>query len=418
MKRIAAFPSIALILAIGVLGLSSCSKKSNPFTPTPLNGNLAAARTLPTWTSSTSQNLIATDQTIWVQFDQFMAKDLLEAAANVTVFDATNRVYLTNLSLTYEPETKRLNVRPAGVWPNNAALLLTVKNTVTNITGQHLDGDSDERDEGTPYDDARLKFYTGTGVGHFNLIRLVAPQVTSTAPTLSGSGSVPINQHIIVNFSAPIDVTTLGAASFELSEASGTKVTLEQLPVLVGPTATQVAFVQAGGAPLKNGTVYRFTIKPGVIKTLVDQTNLDSPLQILDLNGQGPEASEPPLYVDFLTVGAAGADATPPWVASVASGGTGHDWIAVRFSEKMATGTFTPLNVRVQGGEQIVTGRIIADDDGQGFRFTMENADRSHWYTVYVSRNVTDVAQWKLDSNHNGLGGEVDEDDYSTSVYY
>ena len=220
----------------------------------------------------------------------------------------------------------------------------------------------------------------------------------------------------------PMDTLTLTPSNFSLFEAStGNTITLE----LVNRNGFQVVLQPQGGAPLDSATQYTFRILGGSrIKAMPDTTGgaINDYLLILDTDGDGPEANEPNIDINFVTDGDTLNDAEAPTVTSWPSGLiTGPDF-SVTFSEEMDTGTFTSTNIRVYRTIDMasLTGSIVPFSDKKGFRFTLENAVPGIGYTLFISRRVTDDSpnRWKLDNDGNGVGGEVTDDFTSFFTYF
>jgi len=398
------FVTIALVLVFG------CSKSDNPFDPNKSGYNetvqenisfIAATTPAPNGQiqdADPGTSEIEGEIDIW--FQDYMNASTV-TTSNIVIRDTTNGGAIQGASLTYYPEIKKAVFR--GTFSNDAVFIVTVKSDLENQAGVKFDGNGNGSFDGSPYDDYRYKFYTGTGnVGDYDFVH---PEINGFTPGISnGVNVLPV---IIVQFTgADVDTTTLTLSNFHLVKASS------QVAVscsLLLSTHSQIIFMPKD--TIDQATEYAVTVNCANVEDTCGNVLLG-----LQDDNEGWVANIGDYSWDFITdITDTLHDGTPP---SVSSANAGTVELVVRFNDDMDLSTFTTSNIRVYNNStgQNLVGSIMNEYDGRGFRYTLENAQSGTTYRLWVSKDVKEAApgNWNLDSNGNGVGGEWD-DDYTTT---
>lgn len=395
-----------ILLLIPAILIISCPE--NPLEKFPLTNTGAA--NLPNVTQTTPNNASQlTDDdpntsgiqaTVTVVFSDFMDEATL-TASNIEIFNTSTGSQITGLEISYNATARKLYIRNPD-WPNDVAYLLILKTAIKNTYGSSLDGDADNIEDGSPYDDALTTFYTGGGAG--DLVPIVPPQITDASPPQQNNQShIPT---ITIDFSTNMDTTTLTTSTVNLLDANNNAVTINRTAV----SPTQVSFQPTDS--LNNFAKYSVDVKSSQIKANYP-SNTPSYLFILDGNKTGPEASEPDSVWYFYTEDINNND-EPPHVSNVAtiSGG-----VKITFDQRMIESSITLTTVRAFDNTGYVPGRIVFYNSGGNgyveyyfYRSTTGNID------VFVSKDVKSDDNLNLDGNNNGIGGEYDDDHWEYGV--
>jgi len=204
-----------------------------------------------------------------------------------------------------------------------------------------------------------------TGVGPNS----TAPQVLSVSPS-NGSTQVPTNGRVMIQFSEPVDVQTLGQVTL------GTAAT-GPIPVFRTATNANQTLILTPLAVLRPSTTYTVSIA-GVAD--VTGVNVISPVTTTFVTGA---------IVDF----------SPPQVISVVptDGAIGvgmNTTVEVQFNKTINAQTITSstFNVTVNGGNAIA-GTTVAAANGRSATFTpTSNLLPNTTYVIRVNTGVTDLA--------------------------
>ena len=409
MKRKALLLSVLLGLVIS-LSMYGCKKGDNPLATNPDDSNTAGARNLATVESVTPANGDSLGNLygrVEIVFSHFMEENTV-STSNITILNTATNTEVTNHSVAYDP-LHRLAFVTVPEWSDNAAFLLRVTTGATNNAGKPMDGDADNMEDGTPYDDFLTTFYTGTGWPA--LARISPPRISSHTPDTTGG--VLRNTLFTVSFAnGPMDSLTLTTANFHLTKtATGAAVSIQRL----GFTPNSVTFELPAGDLLDWGTRYTFTVDGGEVKAFPDTTGEDTYLLLLDSDGDGPEEAEPDFSWDFITVDTTGSSqGSPPRVVGV---NEQPDHLAISFGgdpdEKMEITTFTQQNIRAFDNNGYIPGTFHNDLDSLGLRYFYDRPTSGFGtVSLLVSMQVTDIDGNLLDGNGNGVGGEPGLDDY------
>lgn len=409
-----------LFISLTLFVLFGCGKKENPLTPNYGNINNAASANLPTIDSITPANGQIIDENgnstdgiqseIVVVFSDFMDASTINKT-NITLYNISDGSYDT-LTIDYDAERKTAYITTDN-FPDNEGFLFKITNGVHNLGGLPLDGNRNGKQDGAPYDNAIYTFYTGTGYTVSNKVRITPPKIDSVSP--GTTGGVPVNTPIVIYFgNGPIDTLTFTGLNLHLKENGTTAVT----DTIASFSPDSVVIMIKGVDTLKRGTMYTFTIDAYKVLAEPDtlgDTGATAYLRKLDTNGDGViSADEDSFYTwKFITQDFPGTDTVkPPHITDF--GDHGNTYYLFRFSKVMDVSTFTKKNIKVFDNDGYVPGTFRVDMDSQGVKYYY---DRKISGTAqgWVSMEVKDKYENKLDGNGNGIGGEAGKDDWPSS---
>ncbi|MEO0081716.1 MAG: Ig-like domain-containing protein [candidate division WOR-3 bacterium] len=322
------------------------------------------------------------------------------SAANVTVLNTTTGTEVTGLGLTYNADARRLLIRCED-WPQSSEFLLTLKTGgFVNRFGAPLDGNGNGRKDATPYDDFLTTFYVSGG-NPANCVPTVPPVITAAQPdTARITDPKP---RIAITFSAAMDSTTLKTGTspknIKLAPEGGNEMPLD----LLSMTPTQLVVVPRDS--LIYGRRYVVTLASSQVKADYP-TRTPEYLKTLDAGADGAQPTEPDFtwYFSVDTL-------APPLVSQVQRLPRGAG-VFVEFSALMDTSSLGLGRVRIFDNSGYVPGTV------QYFR-TPGNATRIEYYfsracgpslRVFVSHLVRNTNNTLLDSDGNGIGGELTDD--------
>jgi hypothetical protein len=412
---------VAALLILGAFTIWSCAVPDLDLVePENDAGNNAVAADPNVGTPDINQSsgqIPEEDMRFELRFDENMDGDSFVAGTTVR-FHNVNDDADVDVTVEYIDGTRTLFVNIAEDLDPDEAFLLILSGAVTNSTGTAMDGNGNGVADGTPYDDVRWRYYTGSAPPEYSDIDFSPPRVTSTSPSLGGSGNVSVTPTIRVNFNRSMDQSTLDTDNFTLEDG------ITRAEVDITQSGVGSGFVEfQPDDDLDYATVYRFTIHAEGILGEEDATG-DEYLQELDTDYDGADETDSDLFFTFLTTDDPGDDeddATPP---DVIDWGWDDEFVYVDFDDEMDLSTLTSDNVRLfQWGDWVeprgggpspcaLTGwhsfpaDIIINPSERGLRLTFDNVVYNRYYLIVVSQNVMDDAGWKLDGNDNGLGGE------------
>jgi len=332
--------------------------------------------------------------TVTITFSDYMDETTL-TTDNIEILNTTTGSKLTGFELNYNKTGRKLYIRHED-WPDDAAYLITLKTAIKNTYGSPLDGDGDNIDDGSPYDDGLTTFYTGAGSG--DLVPTDQPTITdATPPQKNNQSHLP---SITLTFSTNMDTATLTTSTINLLNSDSNSVSITRVSV----TPTQVTFQPTDS--LDNFRKYYVVVKSSQIKASYP-THTPSYLFYLDGDRDGPEADEPDSVWYFYTDDTTGHD-EPPHVtdAQKITGG-----VKITLDQRMDGSTITATTVRVYDETGYIPGRIVTYNDGNnGYIEYYFLRGATGKLDVFVSREATSEDGLKLDSNNNGIGGEFDDD--------
>lgn len=321
-------------------------------------------------------------------------------AANVEVLNTTTSALVANLTLDYNAAARKLFIRNQS-WAANSAYLVTLKTSgIRDLQGNPLDGNANQRDDSTPYDNFLTTFYT-SGSGPADCITTVPPRIASIAPD---TGLIDTAfPDIFVSFTQGMDTVGLvNPANLTLASAAGVAQALT-----VSQVNPFVLMVRPAGR-LAFGQVYTVTLKSSALKA-VPPPNVPAYLAGLDADANGAQAHEPDFKWYFLV------DSIPPPEVDSAVWADNH--IQVDFTELMDTSSLNTGTVQVFDSTGYVPGSLHTS-------VTFEGVTRVDYYfarpenfplRVLISHTVRSIHNVLLDSNGNGVGGET-ADDYQETI--
>ncbi len=386
-----------LIISASILLILGCGKKENPFEPNtdaPIGTAMANFGKVASVVPGNNQQLPGNE--IKIFFEDYMDASTINNT-NITVYDALARANVT-ITVTYNADAKLAII--AGSFTNDTKFLITVKADVKTVSGNPLDGNDNDKSEGTPYDDYLSLCWKGTGSAVF--VRTTPPRFDSTSSSPFRVGNVPTNVTIQLRFTnGPMDTLTLkDLGSYELKKAGN-------------PVGLSVVSVSGTGVDLQPtttldaNTLYDFTIKGGKIKAQKDTTGQDNYLLILDGDYDGPEQTEPDRAWQFFTAGAE----TPPRINTVTA--ITPPGALFTFNARMKLSTLTAENIKVYDGAGYVPGSFVfSPDTTQIYYYYQRTISGTKQY--FISKTVEGNNGLKFDGNANGIGGEPWDDRWAT----
>lgn len=396
-----------LIISAAVLLMLSCGKKDNPLNVSSilLEGGDADLCTVASVAPANRSQLVdenpsttPIEATVIVTFNNYMDAASL-TSTNVKVKSTTSGSDLTNVTISYNADAKKLFIRSTD-WPTNQAFLLTLVSGASgakNTFGKPIDGDADNRDDGTPYDDYLSTFFT-QGSSTDSCVGVIAdqPRIASIAPARAMNAN--LRPAVAVTFNRGMDTLTFTGSTIQLYPEGGAPVSVTWAP----KTPTVAAFTPS--ADLSYGTKYIIKV---VSKDIKGTFLRNTPAYLLPLDGNrnGPEATEP----DTISYFVCDTAPAPTVAASRIAGGARFD-----FSRRMDTTTITAANVRVYDRNGYVPGSFVLSTPGGTITRIEYYFQRTTTGSLdaFVCKEVKAVNGKKLDgeTTANGIGGEPWDD--------
>ncbi|HAF07788.1 MAG: hypothetical protein XD76_0486 [candidate division TA06 bacterium 32_111] len=334
---------------------------------------------------------------------------------------------VSNLNVVYEPDFKRVKI--TATFADNATYTLAIKNGVKSTSNSFLDGNGNNIDDGTPYDNVLYQFSTGTGS---DFVDYDNPIVLGVFPE---EGNISINTHFYVDLSELAESSKVVNSTklYKINDdGSKTELDIE----LVGYSyiwwlgVWEAEFQPKNGDPLAERRFYQIEV---TCSTITDSAG-NKALPYFD------DVFKPSIknYTStFLTESNGGDDDRPPKVNGV-NISYGSPLLTIRFNDNMDITKLTTSNIKVfayiNGNYTYIPGSISVSPDTTEVEYSLINLDWDNTSSVYlyVSKEVTDNSdkKWKLDTNGNDIGGESydptrvslwsdfsDSDDYYRQVW-
>jgi hypothetical protein len=396
--------TIALLCLCLLLAGCDLDNPLNPNTDQPLGsgaGNLpGVSAVVPAergLLSDDDPDLAGIQATVEVTFPDYMDATTL-GGANVKVLNTATGDEVTGLSVTCNPDGRRLYVRHED-WSSGSEYLLTLAAGIRNRFGTPLDGNGNGRDDGPPYDDFLTTFYTAGG-DPANCVPTAPPVIAAAVPDTE---CIPdFRPQIQFTFSTAMDTTTLKNSdntvrNLQLAPEGGNTLPLD----LVGLTPQVLTVIPRES--LIAGRKYVVTLKTGEIRADYP-TQTPAHLEVLDAKRDGAQASEP----DFTWYFAVDT-LVPPRVSDAREIAGG---VSLDFSALMDTALLGFDRVRVHDEDGFVPGRMHLSR-------TAGNATRVEYFfsrpagdglRLFVSHLVRSASGLMLDTDGNGIGGELTDD--------
>jgi hypothetical protein len=302
-----------------------------------------------------------------------------------------------DITVEYEKNFKRVKI--TGTFSLNATFTLKiVADKVKSAGGNYLDGNGNNIEDGSPYDDIYYQFRTQGGTGFKDYDN---PVLTWLGPN---RGNTRLSDTIRVFFSETVDSADL-VNNISLKVEGGAEYTLKLLHYYGNYAFFRVAGVDTLLADFAERKAYIIEIN---LAEITDSAgNVCIPYNTV-------YTSENPVYsVRFVTRSTHGDDATPPTVQS-ATLPDSSDFMTITFNEAMDISTLTSDNIKLYAnfgnGMVYVPGEIYIHPDSIVVEYSLINMD---WANVtakklIISKDVTDNSfdKWNLDNNDNAMGGE------------
>lgn len=415
MKRYALF--LAVLLA-AVLAFNSCGKKENPYEPNTDAAMGSVAANMVTATAIAFSPGLGNQMTDFdgdasngIQGEVIIIFPVNMSASTVNLTNVELTAYnpsgneITGLAYTYYPEIRRMVI--SGTFANNKRYKITLKTGLRSQGGAAVDGNGNQRFDGSPYDEYVRHFRTGAPTDP--VPDLTHPVLTGWSPgTASFTGEAIA---IVLTFDAG-DFDTLSVKnSVSLRDSAGNPVAIKS----DGVAGNQMSFIGNTAADtLRYNTRYYVTV---AVNSITDSQSVYGKRKAT-WSDYGYVASVPNLEWTFRRRAAAvaGQDITPLHI--VGAYYDGPTAIRVAFDDSLDYSTVTSNNAKVfrmSGGQivETVSLRVFyypGDVSARQFRFTTVDMTPGNTYRIWLSRNLRDNAGWYFDNNGNGIGGEAEND--------
>lgn len=358
---------------------------------------------------------------IYIYFNDY----LLNSTVNPTYFVLTENgptASLANITVVYEPEFKRVKI--TATFANNATYTLRIKNGVKSTSNSFLDGNGNEKDDGSPYDDVIYQFRTGSGT---DFIDYENPVILGVYPN---TGNVNVNAHFFVEFDELVESSKVVNSTklYKINDdGSRTEINIELVDYsyIWWWGIWEAEFQVKNGDPLPERKLCEIEV---ACSTITDSAGNKALPYFDDVY----TASIKNYKTRFLTQGSGGDDDTPPRVNGT-SIGYGSPVLVIHFNDNMDITKLTSNNIKVfatvNGSYTYIPGALSISPDTTEVEYSLINLDWNNTSEVYlyVSKEVTDNSdkKWRLDTNGNGIGGEAYDptrqtmwDDYTDSDDY
>ncbi len=326
-----------------------------------------------------------------ITFSDYMDETTINRDA-ITILNTTTLSTFSPDTIFYNNAARSLYIKSDN-WSGSSAFLLSLKaDKIKNKFGKPLDGDADNEEDGAPYDDFLLTFWTSGSLPD-SCVDILPPKITSLSPDTQRITN-PLPQ-ISISFSKNIDTSTLNITTIKLISEDGAS-----LPVNINKNPRWLSF--SPRESLIWGKIYTFKLIANEIKA---ESVKGCPNYILklDSDNDGPEADEPDFSSYFLL-----DTITPPTIENVIRE---SDNFVVRFSTLMDESSLSEERVKGFDSKGYNPGRIVI--------LTENNKTTLYYYflrpvegriKIFISRDCLSKNGRKLDANGNGIGGEVFDD--------
>ncbi len=401
-----------LIISAAILLVLACGKKDNPLEIDKIlvGGGDADLCTVAGVSPGNRTQLVdenpsttPIEATVQVVFSNFMDPASL-TSTSVKVKSTTSGSEITTV-LNYNKDARVLFIRSDN-WPTSQAFLLTIVSGASgakNVFGTAIDGDADNFDDGTPYDDYLSTFFTA-GSAADSCVGVIADQARIASITPARAMNTNLRPAVAVTFNRAMDTLTFTGSTIQLAAEGGAPVSVTWAP----KTPTVASFTPS--ADLSYGTKYIIKVVSKDTKS-IQLANTPAYLVPLDGNRNGPQQTEP----DTITYFVCDTAAAPTVTAARITGG-----VSFTFSRIMDTTTTSTVNVKVFDRDGYVPGSFVFSTPGG-------NTTRIEYYfqrtvtlplDAFVSKEAKATNGKKLDgeTTPNGIGGEPWDDYWRRNV--
>ncbi|GEM_PF-850923 len=328
--------------------------------------------------------------TVIITFSDYLDEKTIKDG--FSIFNTTTSSPFFADTFYYSGLARKLYIKSSNWTPSSAFLLTLKSDKIKNRFGAALDGDGDGKEDGAPFDNKLLTFYT-TGSSPDSCPDITAPRVVSISPDTQRIRSRMPN--INITFNKRMDTLTFNDINVKLLDATGSSI-----PITIMRGLTSVSF-QPHDSLLWDRVFTVKLISEGIKAESIKGTI--SYLRKLDGNFDGPSATEPDFSFYFLLDSIA-----PPTVANLTRG---QNNFLIEFSTLMDERSLTDDNVKGFDDKGYNPGRIVLRTENNRtkleYYFTRPVEGR---IKVLVLRSVKSNKGRNLDVNGNGIGGEIFDD--------
>ncbi len=330
---------------------------------------------------------------IYIVFDRF----LTDAVVTETGFELTeenNAASISDFTIEYQKEFNRVKI--AATFDDDGAYMLRLQaDDIVSENGDFLDGNGNGINDGSPYDDIMLTYYTGTGWQDFK--DYTHPYLWDFGPTW---GNVSTNGQFWVDFDEPMDSASV-VENIGLYDDSGDRMNNDTLVWMSWDKETYQFMMD----DIDDMSMFYVTLTCAEITDSAGNVMIPYNMEYIT------DTPEDFTYYFMTRDDDPTEDDVPLHVTGVA---VNNDYLEIFFDDTLDVTTLTNDNILVYylGGaseDYYIPGEIILSDDAQGVLYSLTNYDNSLGYTlkVVVKTGVKDDAGFMLDNNWSYIGGEV-----------
>ncbi len=340
--------------------------------------------------------------TIYVYFNDYLLNSTV-TASNFVLSENSASGDISNINVVYEPNFKRVKI--TATFADNATYTLTIKNGVKSTSNSFLDGNKNNIDDGTPYDDIKFQFATGTGS---DFVDYENPIVLGVYPN---QGNIDPGTDLVVRYSELVESSKVVNSTklYKINDdGSRSEIDIEIVDYSYNAVSHtwDATFQPKNGDPLAERRFYELAV---TCSTITDSAGNKS----LPYFDQEYKSQIKDYKSIFLTESTSGDDDTPPEIQHI-NVGYGSPFITIKFSEHMDISKLTTGNIKVyaniNGDYTYISGSISISSDTSTVEYSLINLDWDNTSAIYlfVSKNITDNSdkKWSLDNNGNLIGGE------------
>lgn len=407
-----------LLLGVGLV-LGGCGKKDNPFEPS-VSAGVSSANLMPT----TSISIVPAAGTQITDIDgdptnSIQCQIIIDFAEemNAGTVDTNNiklAVYnplgteINGDTLRYYNEINRAVIK--ATLANNKRYYLTFKPGLLTRGGRPIDGNGNNKADGTPYDDHIHYFYTGAPAVSERIPDLVHPVLIGWSPETGSYTGTDFD--IRLQFDAGDFDTTSVKTNITVRDSLGNPVAISS----AGVSGNWMLFTGTNPAPgadtMRYGMRYTVTVE---VNDITDSMSAYLPKNKASWSNYGYIANVPNLVWSFRrrNVEPTGTDVSPVQYFDLYTDGANA--YEVDFTDTLDYATINTSTVKLyktSGGS--ITGMVDftiyhdpQDVEWGRFHITAENMVAGQTYRLWLSRNIRDSWGWYLDGNTNGIGGEA-----------
>ena len=353
--------------------------------------------------NDTDPGTVGLQDALLLVFDQSMSPATMVVASLDLVATTTGGADPEIEQVDYYPSAARLEIQ--ATFEEETAYLLTLPaGGATDLAGNPLDPNHNAQEDGSPWDDARLAFHSGSALE----MDLVPPFVAAHQPAEQGGITDPATPIVISFAEGPMDATGITTETLSLLTTQDSS----EVEIAISSVTPQQVVAEPR-SPLQAGTRYTVVLSAEVADTTGN---------LLDSNADGfiwPDEAD--FTWDFQMADDSTTNATPPTVAQAEL--VTDQSIRIQFRESltgarvsMDASTLTPAHIQcidsagqipVQVGEPGPAGDDVICYLLRPFQGEV---------TVVVTIGARDEFGNPLDGNGNGLGGEPGIDDWTGTI--